>query len=99
MQVSYFCPDGWSMWEYGETVECIMLGGVQEVVTKVGDDGDDNTPGYDVHQVDASILCDHHGGWVVDMSGDQLYTQHKNSHIKYLITGADDGGVGIPGLQ
>jgi len=53
-----------------------MLGGVQELVTKA----------------DASILCQYHDGWVVDLAGDQEYTRSKNSHIKDLIVGADTGG-------
>jgi len=82
-QDTYYCPDGWSVWHYGDTTECIMLGGVQELVTKA----------------DASILCQYHDGWVVDLAGDQEYTRSKNSHIKDLIVGADTGGGTPPGMQ
>ena len=39
------------MSDVGGKIECILLGGLEEMVT----------------QEDASILCAFHGGWLVDM--------------------------------
>ena len=59
-----------------------MLGGVEEMVT----------------QDDASILCQFHGGWLVDM--DEGRGPAKNNFLKSLISDADgNGGIGFPGMQ
>merc|ERR1711892_195284 len=50
-QDHYYCPDGWVVSELGGTVQCILLGGLNEKVTKR----------------DAEVLCSFHEGWLVDM--------------------------------
>jgi len=48
---THFCPDGWIVSDVGEEIECVLLGGLYEHVSKP----------------DAEILCAAHGGWLVDM--------------------------------
>merc|ERR1711912_32303 len=50
-QDTTYCPDGWHVSEFDGKVECIYLGGVQEMVTKQ----------------DATVLCAARGGWLVDL--------------------------------
>merc|ERR1711976_382534 len=50
-QDTHYCPDGWQVSDVGHTIECILLGGLEEKVTK--------------H--DAEIICASHNGWLVDM--------------------------------
>merc|ERR1712098_852053 len=80
-QDTHYCPDGWAVSELDNKVECILLGGVDEMVT----------------QDDASILCQFHGGWLVDM--DEGHGPAKNNFLKSLISNADgNGGIGFPGM-
>merc|ERR1712106_238903 len=47
---------------------------------------------------DASILCQFHGGWLVDM--DEGRGPAKNNFLKSLISDADgQGGIGNAGMQ
>merc|ERR1712156_297965 len=50
-QDTYSCPDGWHISDIGDEVECILLSGVDERVTKP----------------DAETICAFHEGWLVDM--------------------------------
>merc|ERR1711971_956777 len=50
-QDTHFCPDGWHISEIGDEVECLLLSGVDERVTKA----------------DAAVICQFHEGWLVDM--------------------------------
>merc|ERR1711936_990368 len=78
-QDTYTCPDGWHISDIG--VECILLSGVDERVTKA----------------DAAIICEFHGGWLVDM--DEGRGPQKNNLIKSFIGEADPGSPGFPGNQ
>merc|ERR1711872_1076491 len=53
-QDTHYCPDGWTVYESREGVECILLGGLVERVTKW----------------DAELICAGHDGWLVDMDED-----------------------------
>jgi len=50
-QDTYTCPDGWHISDIGDEVECILLSGKDERVTKA----------------DAAVICEFHEGWLVDM--------------------------------
>ena len=50
-QDTYLCPDGWVVADIGGVVDCILVGPMDEFVTKQ----------------DAVILCGFHDGWLVDM--------------------------------
>merc|ERR1719334_1940997 len=50
-QDTHYCPDGWIVSEIGDKVECIMLSGLKEKVTKA----------------DAAAISGFHEGWLVDM--------------------------------
>merc|ERR1711992_251363 len=50
-QDTYSCPDGWHINDIGDEIECILLSGVDERVTKS----------------DAETICAFHEGWLVDM--------------------------------
>merc|ERR1712241_1518253 len=50
-QDTHYCPDGWVVSNVGEEIECVLLGGTNEYVTKA----------------DAEILCAAHNGWLVDL--------------------------------
>merc|ERR1712004_933561 len=50
-QDTYSCPDGWHISDIGDAIECILLSGVDERVTKS----------------DAETICAFHEGWLVDM--------------------------------
>merc|ERR1711962_1189480 len=50
-QDTHYCPDGWSVSEIDGEIECILLSGLQERVTKA----------------DAEAICASHDGWLVDM--------------------------------
>merc|ERR1711936_637937 len=50
-QDTYTCPDGWHVSDIGDEVECILLSGKDERVTKA----------------DAAVICEFHEGWLVDM--------------------------------
>merc|ERR1711890_228868 len=50
-QDTHYCPDGWHVSNIGDTIECILLGGLEERVTKD----------------DARVICASHEGWLVDM--------------------------------
>merc|ERR1719184_322810 len=50
-QDTHYCPDGWIVSEIRDKVECIMLSGLKEKVTKA----------------DAAAICGFHEGWLVDM--------------------------------
>merc|ERR1712062_440057 len=50
-QDTYSCPDGWHISDIGDKIECILLSGVDERVTKS----------------DAETICAFHEGWLVDM--------------------------------
>merc|ERR1712021_318403 len=50
-QDTYNCPDGWVVSDIGDKLECLLLGGLGEMVTKQ----------------DAMAICAFHDGWVVDM--------------------------------
>merc|ERR1711937_833725 len=50
-QDTYYCPDGWAISEVGDEIECILLGGLGELVTKN----------------DAMAICAFHDAWLVDM--------------------------------
>jgi hypothetical protein len=86
-QDTHYCPDGWHKHEYHDHgpevhVECILLSREHERVTKE----------------DAAIICDYHGGWLVDM--DEGWAQEKNDLLKYLIDlQSGQGGIGLPGPQ
>jgi len=81
-QATHYCPDGWVVSQIDDKIECLLLGGVTEMVTNV----------------DAAIICQFHGGWLVNMDGDN--GPAKNNFIKSLISDADGpGGIGIPGMQ
>ena len=110
----------WETWKYSQTsclytswianinvfkVECILLSGVDERVTKA----------------DAAIICEFHGGWLVDMDegrggvedGDDMHLNwwyvisfiiddagpQKNNLINSFIGEADPGSPGFPGNQ
>jgi len=51
-QDTHYCPDGWEVHEHNGHVECILLGGLNEKVTKR----------------DAEIICGGHEGWLVCLS-------------------------------
>jgi len=81
-QDTYYCPDGWVVSEIGGVTECILLGGLDEMVTND----------------DAAIICQFHGGWLVDM--DEGRGSAKNNFLKSLISDADgQGGLGDAGMQ
>merc|ERR1719250_65231 len=67
-QDTYLCPDGWVVADIGGVVDCILVGPMDEFVTKQ----------------DAVILCGFHDGWLVDMDegrgghNDSLQTLHQN---------------------
>ena len=49
-------------------------------------------------QDDAAIICQFHGGWLVDM--DEGRGSAKNNFLKSLISDADgQGGLGDAGMQ
>merc|ERR1711962_417240 len=50
-QDTHYCPDGWIVSDIGDKIECIMLSGLKEKVTKA----------------DAAAICSFHEGWLVDM--------------------------------
>merc|ERR1712110_451688 len=50
-QDHYYCPDGWHISDIGDEIECILLSGLNERVTKA----------------DAAVICEFHEGWLVDM--------------------------------
>merc|ERR1712221_1470 len=50
-QDTSYCPDGWTLSDFGGVKECIYFGNVQEQVTKT----------------DASVLCAARGGWLLDL--------------------------------
>jgi len=50
-QDTHYCPDGWVVSNVGQEIECVLLGGTNEYVTKA----------------DAEILCAAHNGWLVDL--------------------------------
>merc|ERR1711970_304059 len=50
-QDTYTCPDGWVISDVGGVVDCILLGGFNEMVTKQ----------------DAEIICSFHDAWLVDL--------------------------------
>merc|ERR1719430_1649964 len=50
-QDTHYCPDGWLVSDIGDKIECIMLSGLKEKVTKA----------------DAAAICGFHEGWLVDM--------------------------------
>merc|ERR1712215_82589 len=50
-QDTHYCPDGWSVSDIDGEIECILLSGLQERVTKA----------------DAEAICASHDGWLVDM--------------------------------
>merc|ERR1712142_598515 len=50
-QDTYSCPDGWIVSDVGGVVDCILLGGANEMVTKQ----------------DAEIICSFHDAWLVDL--------------------------------
>merc|ERR1711914_62627 len=52
-QDTHYCPDGWDVVQGRDPslIECVLLGGLEERVTKA----------------DAELICAGHGGWVVDM--------------------------------
>merc|ERR1712025_819353 len=50
-QDTYYCPDGWYISDIGDEIECILLGGLGERVTKN----------------DAMAICSFHDAWLVDM--------------------------------
>merc|ERR1711915_814056 len=50
-QDTYSCPDGWVISDVGGVVDCILLGGFNEMVTKQ----------------DAEIICSFHDAWLVDL--------------------------------
>merc|ERR1711915_478419 len=50
-QDTYYCPDGWIVSDVGGVVDCILLGGLNELVTKQ----------------DAEIICSFHDAWLVDL--------------------------------
>ena len=50
-QDTHYCPDGWVVADIGGIVDCILMGGVGEFVTKQ----------------DAEVLCEAHDGWLVDL--------------------------------
>merc|ERR1712226_1690455 len=50
-QDTHHCPDGWHVSEIGDEIECILLSGLEERLTKA----------------DAAIICAFHEGWLVDM--------------------------------
>merc|ERR1712212_351697 len=52
LQDHYYCPDGWTVMDVGGVIECILMGGLNERVTKQ----------------DATAICAFHGGWMVDMN-------------------------------
>merc|ERR1712168_801443 len=52
LQDTYYCPDGWTVMDVGGVIECILMGGLNERVTKQ----------------DATAICAFHGGWMVDMN-------------------------------
>jgi len=81
-QDTYYCPDGWVVSQIGGVTECIMLGGAEEMVTND----------------DATIICEFHGGWLVDM--DEGRGPAKNNFLKSLISDSDgQGGIGDAGMQ
>merc|ERR1712168_851237 len=59
---TYHCPDGWHYAEIGSVTECILLGDRTEKVTKA----------------DAAVLCQFHGGWLVDLADSR--GPAKNNH-------------------
>merc|ERR1712142_1450468 len=69
---TYHCPDGWHYAEIGSVTECILLGDRTEKVTKA----------------DAAVLCQFHGGWLVDLADSR--GPAKNNLLKSLISDADD---------
>jgi len=50
-QDTHYCPDGWTVSEFGDEKACILLGGLFERVTKR----------------DAVYICAAHDAWLVDM--------------------------------
>ena len=50
-QDTHYCPDGWHISDIGDDIECILLSGLEEKLTKE----------------DAAIICSFHEGWLVDM--------------------------------
>ena len=50
-QDTHHCPDGWHVSDIGDEIECILLSGLEEKLTKE----------------DAAIICAFHEGWLVDM--------------------------------
>merc|ERR1719348_759683 len=50
-QDTSYCPDGWTLSDFGGVKECIYFGNVQEQVTKA----------------DANVLCAARGGWLLDL--------------------------------
>merc|ERR1712127_1140899 len=50
-QDTHYCPDGWHISDIGDSIECILLSGLEERVTNA----------------DAAVLCAFHEGWLVDM--------------------------------
>merc|ERR1719391_657405 len=84
-QDTHYCPDGWVVSQTGGNVECILLGGLEERVTKA----------------DAELICAGHGGWLVDMDEESEHHHgSKNRFIKGLISDAvGQGNIGIPGYK
>merc|ERR1712059_39757 len=50
-QDTHHCPDGWHVSDISGSIECILLSGLEERVTKE----------------DAVAICAYHEGWLVDM--------------------------------
>merc|ERR1712002_1270089 len=54
-QDTTYCPDGWYVSDTSGVIECILLGDIDERVTKD----------------DARVICSSHEGWLVDMDEGQ----------------------------
>merc|ERR1711915_745765 len=69
-QDAYYCPDGWiGIGWFGLGVNCFLLGGLNELVTKQ----------------DAEIICSFHDAWLVDLDDGWMDGGQKNRIIADLI--------------
>merc|ERR1712080_571957 len=85
-QDTHYCPDGWVVSDIGDKIECIMLGGLKEKVTKA----------------DAELICKGHEGWLVDMDegwGSQKNNMLKKIIIDKEVEIGHHGGPGMQWLD
>ena len=77
-QDTYLCPDGWHIADIGGVVDCILVGPMDEFVTKQT----------------AELLCDFHDGWIVDMDeGHGGQKNQFVKKLVEEAQGGNDGGV------